>query len=963
MTQVYPPKHLPPAKWRQRQTGRFAARRDLRQLLVVEHPWLPSRAGRYGQWETRVAPPQGWCPGAPLFVSFYQSDNYSGDWLPDTWTGAQVFVGHRFKQLLVDGQVVWEEDVAGEECAGTKELGYRGAPGRSGFRDPYRLVEITALAKKQMTLTLRVVDKVASATSLPGDHYQRFSWSAHDPRQMKDNFHTAVYFGDIHLSLAGEAVRPPPSPVVAKTGSQRAGAIPKAGIPLSLVTQGRLPAPGYPVRSGVPLPRGQVAAGTPFALRDAQGKPVPLVTTETSHWSDGSVRWVLCEFVARHSGRYRLVPGAAPAAPARPVQVRKRGRTLRVGNGLVELKLSAAPGPGVFAGLSCKGGLEMGEMDFQIKLNRVGWRDTFRARRRRLVVESAGPLCAVVRLEGEMVDAQGQRFGPWRARLQIWAGLPYLLMDWRLVNESDQAMAMLLDWSANLQLPDLSGATVDFGPFAPGFDPEDVGVKAMGHRGEVSTPRLMPLHRNSELSCRQERADQARLYRNTSWVATVQQAAGFLNLNNPKGGLTAAMRWFAEEFPKGMVVRPGLLKLATLPEGEDALAWPHDRPFVRLGRGEAKQQVFGLWLHEGKLPAGQAEGFNRCVQDAPRLFDRAWFVASEALETGPPRNAPALADWAAEVAPVIERTGIGAPRLGHREYWDTAWSNDYRGRTHLGLIQYIETGDPRWFRYFDAACVHNREVDTIHFCPEHPEWVGASHAYGEDHTSCGPMGNIGSNCDGLLDHYLLTGDPDSFATAQGFARRLLDCNPWGRSAREVGWPLAQISRWYGQTGDHRFLRKARQLMEVVRCYVEKRRGIFSEIHGSWSYRGAVPFMTGYLAFGLIRYHQLTGDAEALQLLRLIAGGLFAEARVARGRFTNSPFPEINLPGGRHRLSSALIGGLAGYLYLVTGEPRCGEWARECYEGIVEKSPDPQLSMDMLPIAGWMLRAMVEYHKK
>ncbi|MBM3278091.1 MAG: hypothetical protein FJY95_08410 [Candidatus Handelsmanbacteria bacterium] len=221
------------------------------------------------------------------------------------------------------------------------------------------------------------------------------------------------------------------------------------------------------------------------------------------------------------------------------------------------------------------------------------------------------------------------------------------------------------------------------------------------------------------------------------------------------------------------------------------------------------------------------------------------------------------------------------------------------------------------------------------------------------------MGNISSNCDGLLDHYLLTGDPDSLEAARGYARRLLDCNPWGRSAREVGWPLAQVSRWYDQTGDRRFLRKARQLLAVIRAYVEPRRGVFSECHGSWSYRGAVPFMTGYLAFGLIRYHQLTGDPEALHLLRLLAGGLFAEARTARDRFTNSPFPKINLPGGKHRSSNALIGGLAGYLYLATGETRCGEWARECYEGIVEKSPDAQLSMDMLPIAGWMLRAAAE----
>lgn len=62
--------------------------------------------------------------------------------------------------------------------------------------------------------------------------------------------------------------------------------------------------------------------------------------------------------------------------------------------------------------------------------------------------------------------------------------------------------------------------------------------------------------------------------------------------------------------------------------------------------------------------------------------------------------------------------------------------------SHLGILQYIETGDPRWFRYFDAACTHNRDVDIIHFCPEHPEWVGACHSYGEDHTTCGPMGNI-----------------------------------------------------------------------------------------------------------------------------------------------------------------------------------------------------------------------------
>jgi hypothetical protein len=493
-----------------------------------------------------------------------------------------------------------------------------------------------------------------------------------------------------------------------------------------------------------------------------------------------------------------------------------------------------------------------------------------------------------------------------------------------------------------------------------GFDPDDVSVRGLGHGGETEKTRDVALYKDSEWSCRQELADRGKMYRNTTWVATAKQAAGFVNLKHPKGGLVGAMRWFAEEFPKGIVARPDLLSLAVLPEYEGGMAWPHDRPHVRIGRGEGKRQSIALWLHDGKLPGREAERFNRCVQDSPHLFSQSWFIASGALDAGPSRTDRAMAAWAGEVTSAIEHTGIGTLRLGHREYWDTAWSNDYRGRTHLGLLQYVETGDPRWHRYFDAAITHNRDVDIIHFCPEHPDWVGACHSYGEDHTSCGPMGNIGANCDGMLEHYLMTGDPESREAAGGFAEQLLGCGAWGRSARSVGWPLAQVVRWYDQTGDRRFLRKAEELMDAAEAYTEPRRGIFNEIHGCWNYRGAVSFMTGYLAFGLIRYHQLTQDQKALRLLSLIATGMFTEERVARGRFKYSPFPELNSPPvGRTRSWNGLIGGTAGYLYLVTGEEVYADWATECYDACVAVTDEPQVTMDMLTIAGWMLHAVKE----
>lgn len=102
--------------------------------------------------------------------------------------------------------------------------------------------------------------------------------------------------------------------------------------------------------------------------------------------------------------------------------------------------------------------------------------------------------------------------------------------------------------------------------------------------------------------------------------------------------------------------------------------------------------------------------------------------------------------------------------------------------------------------------------------------------------------------------------------------------------------------------------------------------------------------------------------ENRELLRLLAAGLFAESRVAKGRFQYSPFPENNYPTDRFRAWNALIGGLVGYLAHVTGESRYADWVRECYDGIVEQSDDLQISMDMLHLAGWMLHAVVNQQR-
>jgi len=365
--------------------------------------------------------------------------------------GTQAFVGHRFKQLLVNGTVAWEQDVADDELAEHGTAKTRLCPDAEGYLDPYRVIDIAGHVTGQFTLTLRVVDKVGSLTHLPGDLYRRFSWSAHDPEKARRNFQTTVYFGDVAITLYSQPVRPKARRRTSRTPTRGCGVkAPRSGIRLQLSGPARLPRAGFPVRCGIPLPEGKVAPGRRFLLRDARGRALPLAATETSHWPDGTVRWVLCEFVAPRRGCYRLIPGARPGPePVNPVRVHSDTDGTEIANGSLTVRIAGQTGLGVWESASCAKGMCLGKMDMSIKVNRVGWRDAYHACRRSVQIERANAVCAVVRIEGDMQDDAGRLFGPWQVRLHIWAGVPFIMVEWRQINASDQAMAVLLDWFEN----------------------------------------------------------------------------------------------------------------------------------------------------------------------------------------------------------------------------------------------------------------------------------------------------------------------------------------------------------------------------------------------------------------------------------------------------------------------------------------------------------------------------------
>ena len=86
---------------------------------------------------------------------------------------------------------------------------------------------------------------------------------------------------------------------------------------------------GWPVTSGVPLPRGALHDERAAALFGEDGREIPLQAAALSHWPDGSIRWLLLDFACdltaaqKKSFLLRYGPGTVCAAAPDPVTARE----------------------------------------------------------------------------------------------------------------------------------------------------------------------------------------------------------------------------------------------------------------------------------------------------------------------------------------------------------------------------------------------------------------------------------------------------------------------------------------------------------------------------------------------------------------------------------------------------------------------------------------------------------------
>lgn len=311
-----------------------------------------------------------------------------------------------------------------------------------------------------------------------------------------------------------------------------------------------LPRPGEVILGGVPLPRGALAQGGFFRLRSADGRDFTIEGTTAARWPDGTVKWLhLCGPVDLQPGRnhFQIIPGAPPAArPEAPsdgtsdLEAAFERGALRLAPAADRLLSITFNGQEVLRAPGLSAQMILADADGTRRAALPWTPDPDGPRRivggaNRVVFRWTGHFVELGRVVGEMVlFIEALRHAP-RVALQpvcIYLGDP----------DRDLVAAL------TLTIHTAFGGDETRYAFANERGPGYRDVLQPVPQGPT-WPFARQVQLGSSFYATEKRATRA-----GSWVKAVEgrRSQGWCHLAGPKGGVTAAMRYFWQEYPRSL---------------------------------------------------------------------------------------------------------------------------------------------------------------------------------------------------------------------------------------------------------------------------------------------------------------------------------------------------------------------------------------------------------------------------
>ena len=735
---------------------------------------------------------------------------------------------------------------------------------------------------------------------------------------------------------------------------------------------------------------GEVAAqGLPFAagclprperirVLAPDGTPVPAQTRLIASWPDKSAKMVLVAFPASVAAggtacyTVEAGEGVTPTPPAGGLTIAKEEGRLVINTGVLTATVSTTQGRIVDevrrGGTVVKPAGEVWDLLLEDETGRVV-RTRDAAVKETQVVE-AGPLRALIVRKGSFTDGKGALVD-FRLHLEATAGSDALRVQAYLANREEKPEVYLKRWTMQVERAGAAGGRVWLGPDEA--RPANAGAVLYQHREDTLT---------------WTGADGGR-------ARQKGRSPGYVRLP----GLAIGTRWFWQRYPQAVRFDADAVRFDFLPEAHDQgdlpTRWrdrmlettdrytvggvgypqsPGKMGLFRLAKGEALSQEI-LFVMDGKGAAETDAAVFAPLHAALRAAPDPEYT-TETLAFG--AFAPADPVRFARYEEGVEGTyrGFLAQREKRREYgfqnygdstfeWGygpsyTYWSNSEYDHHNGTALQYLRSGDPKWWELCEQTSRHYRDVVVLHPVPEATGAAGgprhhnatsmwmAQHAeqfWIADHTIAGVSAGH-SWVEGMIAYWFLTGDPWAEQVVHDLANWYCDIaerNQFGAGGQErgPGWALIAISALAKATGGERIRDAGWIVADWLIDWQDPIRGVVSvPISEQPSYEGGSTFMHGIVGRGLGRWFDVTGDPRVKDAVLGIAEWMTTEPMGEPGTFWYKQSPENSK---RYGADDQCISALS-YAYKLSGDA----WFADVAKALVSRTGPNTRSMSWYP---------------
>ena len=524
---------------------------------------------------------------------------------------------------------------------------------------------------------------------------------------------------------------------------------------------------------GVPWPQGVVRKEQSFSLAAADGRALPLQSWPLAYWPDGSVKWSgFATVVNDAAAPFTLAPGEASTAGQFTVSVHEVEHGYEIDTGRLVCRIVSGTDALVDSLridgrlVAANGRLVCVRQDGPDNDDDVApRRERYVGRVDKITVEQAGPVRAVLKLEGKHISP-ARAWLPFVVRLYFYAGQLPVRMVHTIVYDGDQEKDFIHGLGLTFDVPlreqvqnrHVRFAGADGGlwaePIQPGGgNPAQQAGQPLANRPPAD-PNKPEVAVWSDYKLTQLSPDGFTIAKRTNpkstWVFANagHRAAGFVFAGDISGGLGVSVKNFWQSYPSSLEVRDAAAQQAQV----TAWLWSPDGPAMDMRHYDIR-----------------AHGLNESYEDVQPGLSTAFGVArTSELTLYPATGIPTKAVTVELAQAGAERQLLAAaPQYLHSTGVFGVWSLPDRStplktavedRLDALLAYYQQQVDERyWYGFWyygDFIHSYNRAAHTWYY-----DWGG--HAW--DNTELGvPLW--------LWYSFLRTGRADVFHLAEALTR-------------------------------------------------------------------------------------------------------------------------------------------------------------------------------------------------